>query len=96
MRTSVRWIIRGVTGVACFTGTTGVALAADGYGGAAGQQTGGGSAGNLPFTGTDLLTYVLVAIAIMAAGLALRATSDRRSGVNARVQEPREHQHDAN
>ena len=57
--------------------SSGEALAAAGYGGVAGQQTGGGSSATLPFTGVDLLLYVVVAVAIVASGLALQAIAGR-------------------
>ena len=54
---------------------------ASGYGkpsgGVAGDQTGGG--GNLPFTGAELLLYVVVGLAIVASGFALRALSTRHT-----------------
>ncbi|MGZ4481264.1 MAG: hypothetical protein ACXVY5_03575 [Gaiellales bacterium] len=43
-------------------------------GGVAGQTT-----GNLPFTGAELLVYVVVGLAIVGSGLALRAMTARRS-----------------
>jgi hypothetical protein len=54
------------------------AFAGEGYGagGVAGQSTGGG--GSLPFTGAELALYVIVGLAIVASGLALRAYSARR------------------
>jgi hypothetical protein len=55
---------------------------ASGYGkpsgGVAGDQTGGGG-GNLPFTGAELLLYVVVGLAIVASGFALRALSTRHT-----------------
>ena len=60
-----------------FGASASVARGADGYGAVAGQQTGGGSGGTLPFTGSDLLGYVTVAAAIVAAGLVLRAVARR-------------------
>jgi hypothetical protein len=58
------------------------AFAASGYGkpggGVAGDQTGGGG-GNLPFTGAELLLYVVVGLAIVASGFALRALSTRHT-----------------
>jgi hypothetical protein len=54
------------------------ALAEGGSGNVAGEQTGGGG-GNLPFTGQDLLLYVVVGVAVIASGFALRALSARRS-----------------
>ena len=45
-------------------------------GGVAGESTGGGS---LPFTGADLTLYVVIGLAIVASGFALRALSARRS-----------------
>ena len=58
-------------GILALTATS--AFAADGYNGGdvAGQQTGG----NLPFTGSELLLYVVVGVAIVACGFALRALS---------------------
>jgi len=55
------------------------AFAGEGYGagGVAGQSTGGGG-GSLPFTGAELALYVIVGLAIVASGLALRAYSARR------------------
>ena len=45
----------------------------------AGEQTGGGSGGGtLPFTGSELLLYVIVGAAIVASGFGLRALSARR------------------
>jgi hypothetical protein len=81
MRTSIRWIAGLLAGVIWFGGTVGVALAADGYGTVAGQQARDSSRGGLPFTGVDLLTFVLVAAAIIASGVALRAVATRHSRV---------------
>jgi hypothetical protein len=55
------------------------AFAGEGYGagGVAGESTGGGG-GSLPFTGAELALYVIVGLAIVASGLALRAYSARR------------------
>ena len=55
------------------------ALASDGYagGGIGGKSTGDGS-GTLPFTGADLAVYVVIGLAIVAIGLALRGYSARR------------------
>jgi hypothetical protein len=56
------------------------ALAGDGYGGGAGgvkgESTGG--SGGLPFTGSDIALYALIAAGLAATGLALRAYSARR------------------
>ena len=41
----------------------------------AGEQTGGGS---LPFTGSDLLMYVVVGAAVVVSGIALRLLAPRR------------------
>jgi hypothetical protein len=46
-----------------------------GTGGVAGESTGGGA---LPFTGAELALYVVIGLAIVASGLALRAYSARR------------------
>lgn len=75
-------VLTGVlVGVMCFAATTGVALAG-GYGAVGGEQTGGGGAGGvLPFTGVDLAAYVLVAVAIVAAGVALRFFASRGSRI---------------
>ena len=58
------------------------AFAGTGYasGGVAGQSTGGGGGGDgtLPFTGAELALYVVIGLAIVASGLALRAYSARR------------------
>ncbi|MDX6495950.1 MAG: hypothetical protein QOE17_1936 [Gaiellales bacterium] len=53
------------------------AFAGDGYGGGGvkGESTGGGT---LPFTGAELALYVVIGLAIVASGLALRAYSARR------------------
>jgi hypothetical protein len=48
---------------------------ATGGGGVAGESTGGGA---LPFTGAELALYVVIGLAIIASGLALRAYSARR------------------
>ena len=57
------------------------AFAGEGYasGGVAGESTGGGGGGSLPFTGAELALYVIVGLAIVASGLALRAYSARRT-----------------
>ena len=48
-------------------------------GSVAGEQTGGGGGGTLPFTGSELLLYVIVGAAIVASGFGLRALSARRT-----------------
>jgi hypothetical protein len=66
------------------------ALAQEQYpGGVAGTGTGGGgdvsggdvagASGSLPFTGADLLLYVIVGLAIVASGVVLRQVAARRS-----------------
>ncbi len=62
-----------VSAVSAFAGSEGY-----GAGGVAGQSTGGGGGGTLPFTGAELALYVIVGLAIVASGLALRAYSARR------------------
>jgi hypothetical protein len=47
----------------------------NGYGAVGSQRAGGSS---LPFTGLDLLLYGVIAVAIIAAGLALRAVARRK------------------
>jgi hypothetical protein len=66
--------------VAILVTSAGTAFAGDGYasGGVAGESTGGGGGGTLPFTGADLALYVVIGLAIVASGLALRGYSARR------------------
>ena len=56
------------------------AFAGDGYGGGAGgvkgESTGG--SGGLPFTGSDMVLYALIAAGLAVTGLALRTYSARR------------------
>jgi hypothetical protein len=78
MRTA-RWTFAAIAGAVLFGASGSEALAAGGYGAVAGQQSGGGSGSALPFTGMDLLAYGAIAIAIVTAGLVLRAISTRRS-----------------
>jgi hypothetical protein len=70
-----------VAAVLAITATT--AFAGNDYntpgGSVAGEQTGGGGGGTLPFTGSELLLYVIVGAAIVASGFGLRALSARRS-----------------
>jgi len=74
-------ILRGVMtllGATAFLAVSaGTAFAGQGYGGGdvAGESTGGGT---LPFTGAELALYVVIGLAIVASGLALRAYSARR------------------
>jgi hypothetical protein len=77
MRKAVRGAIAAFAGMAVFALSATSAFAADGYNGGdvAGQQTGG----NLPFTGSELLLYVVVGVAIVACGFALRALSARHA-----------------
>ena len=76
-------VLRGVMtllGATAFLAVSAVtAFAADGYGGGGvkGESTGGGG-GTLPFTGAELALYVVIGLAIVASGLALRAYSARR------------------
>ena len=78
-------VMRGIVtlmGAAAFLAVSAVsAFAGDGYanGGVAGESTGGsGGSGTLPFTGAELALYVVIGLAIVASGLALRAYSARR------------------
>ncbi|HET7379967.1 MAG TPA: hypothetical protein VFJ24_08000 [Gaiellales bacterium] len=70
-----------LTGAAGFLAVSAVSAFASGEGyaagGVAGESTGGGG-GSLPFTGAELALYVIVGLAIVASGLALRAYSARR------------------
>jgi hypothetical protein len=75
-------IVRALIGigslVAAMALTAGTAFAGSDYnvpGDVAGEQTGGGS---LPFTGSDLLMYVLVGGAVAVSGIALRLLAARR------------------
>ena len=71
-------ILLGSTAILAVSAAT--AFAGDGYasGGVAGSSTGGGGGGTLPFTGAELALYVVIGLAIVASGLALRAYSARR------------------
>ena len=77
MRKVVRCAIAFATAAMVMAVTATSAFAEGGTGNVAGEQTGGG--GNLPFTGQDLLLYVVVGVAVIASGFALRALSSRRS-----------------
>ena len=79
MTRTVRWAFAVGAGAALFGATAGDALAASGYGVVAGEQSGGTGGSALPFTGMNLLAYAAIAIAIVAAGLVLRAISIQRS-----------------
>jgi len=70
-------ILLGSTAILAVSAAT--AFAGDGYasGGVGGESTGGGG-GTLPFTGAELALYVVIGLAIVASGLALRAYSARR------------------
>lgn len=75
-------ILRGVItlmGAAMILAVSAATAFAGGYadGGVAGESTGGG--GTLPFTGAELALYVVIGLAIVASGLALRAYSARRA-----------------
>jgi hypothetical protein len=70
-------VLLGATAILAVSAAT--AFAGDGgyaSGGVAGESTGGG--GTLPFTGAELALYVVIGLAIVASGLALRAYSARR------------------
>lgn len=78
MRRIVRALIGVGSVVAAMALTAGTAFAGSDYNGpgdVAGDQTGGGS---LPFTGSDLLMYVLVGAAVVVSGIALRLLGQRR------------------
>ena len=77
MRKVVRCAIAFATAAMVMAVTATSAFAEGGSGNVAGEQTGGG--GNLPFTGQDLLLYVVVGVAVIASGFALRVLSSRRS-----------------
>lgn len=82
MRKVVRSAVALLSVAAIMAVTAGTALAGSDYntpgGQVAGDNTGGGG-GTLPFTGSELLLYVIVGAAIVASGFALRAMSARRS-----------------
>jgi hypothetical protein len=74
-------VLRGVitlVGAAAILAVSAATAFAGGYasGGVEGESTGGG--GTLPFTGAELALYVVIGLAIVASGLALRAYSARR------------------
>ena len=80
----MRRIVRALIGigslVAAMALTAGTAFAGSDYnvpGDVAGEQTGGGG-GSLPFTGSDLLMYVLIGAAVAVGGIALRMLAPRR------------------
>ncbi len=83
MRKVVRSAVALLSVAAIFAVTAGTALAGSDYnkpgGQVAGEQTGGGGGGTLPFTGSELMLYVIVGAAIVASGFALRAMAARRS-----------------
>jgi hypothetical protein len=66
----------GATAILAVSAATAFAGQPYGGGGVAGESTGGG--GTLPFTGAELALYVVIGLAIVASGLALRAYSARR------------------
>jgi hypothetical protein len=66
-----------VGATAFLAGSAATALAGDGYGGGVKGESAGGS-GGLPFTGSDMALYALIAAGLVATGLALRAYSTRR------------------
>lgn len=77
-------ILRGtiaVIGAAAFLAASATAaLAGVGYGAGGGSVKGesAGGGASLPFTGAELVLYVVIASGIIASGLALRAYSARR------------------
>ena len=83
MRKVLRSAVAFLSVAAIMALTAGTAFAGGAYntpaGAVAGDQTGGGGGGTLPFTGSELLLYVIVGAAIVASGFALRAMSARRS-----------------
>lgn len=78
MTKALRGVLVLLSSAAILAVSAATAFAGDGYasGGVAGQSTGGG--GTLPFTGAELALYVVIGLAIVASGLALRAYSARR------------------
>jgi hypothetical protein len=76
----LRGVITLLGAAAIFAVSAATAFAGEPYanGGVAGESTGGGGGGTLPFTGAELALYVVIGLAIVASGLALRAYSARR------------------
>src|SRR6478736_6840205 len=79
MTKALRGVLVLLSSAAILAVSAATAFAGDGYasGGVAGDSTGGGG-GTLPFTGAELALYVVIGLAIVASGLALRAYSARR------------------
>lgn len=75
----LRGVISLVGAAAILAVSAATAFAGSGYssGGVKGESTGGG--GTLPFTGAELALYVVIGVAIVASGIALRAYSARRA-----------------
>ncbi len=79
MTKALRGVLALLGSAAILAVSAATAFAGDGYasGGVAGDSTGGGS-GTLPFTGVELVMYVVIGLLIVGSGLALRAYSARR------------------
>ncbi len=79
MTKALRGVLALLGSAAILAVSAATAFAGDGYasGGVAGDSTGGGS-GTLPFTGAELVMYVVIGLLIVGSGLALRAYSARR------------------
>jgi hypothetical protein len=70
------WLL-GAAAMLAASATSAVAGTGYGNGGVRGGQAAGGG-GTLPFTGSDLALYVVIGVATIASGLALRGYSSRR------------------
>jgi hypothetical protein len=80
MMKALRGVLVLLGSVAILAVSAATAFAGDGYasGGVAGEST-GGDGGTLPFTGAELVLYIVIGLLIVTSGLALRAYSARRS-----------------
>jgi len=81
MRNLVRGAMALIGAAALFTVSAATAFAGQGYAGAGGGVEGasaGGGGGALPFTGSDMALYALIAAGVIISGLVLRSYSARR------------------
>jgi hypothetical protein len=79
MRRVFRGAISLLGAAAILAASAASAVAGDGYGNSGvrgGEAAGGG--GTLPFTGADLALYMVIGVAIVTSGFALRGYSSRR------------------
>jgi hypothetical protein len=80
MRNLVRGAMALIGAAALLTASAAIAFAGEGYagvgGGVEGASAGGGAV--LPFTGSDMVLYALIAAGVIVSGLVLRSYSARR------------------